>query len=87
MSGKRSFVLGVVAGTVMTAAAGAWAAAKTYQYTGSVTAVSDKQLSVDKGGEVWDFALDADSKGAAGLKAGDKVTVTYRMFVTRIDKK
>lgn len=87
----RTFIKGAVSGTlaglVLGGAVTAWAAAKTYQYTGSVTEVSDKMLSVDKNGEVWEFALDADSKGSGSIKKGDKVTVTYRMFATRIEKK
>ena len=78
---------GLVLGAGMTTALTVWAATKTYQYTGTVTQADDKTLSLDKGGEIWQFALDADSKGAGTVKKGDKATVTYRMFATKIDKK
>jgi hypothetical protein len=83
----KGFAAGMVAGAVLTGAVGAYAASKTYQFTGAVTAVDAKELSVDKGGDIWSFALDSDTKGGAGIKAGDKVTVTYRMFATKIEKK
>lgn len=79
--------VGCVLGAVLGAGATAWAAAKTYQYTGVVKQASAKELSVDKGGEVWSFALDGETKGDLKVKAGDKVTVTYRMFATRIEAK
>ena len=88
MRNNKKFIAGVVIGMLMGGTFGALAASKTYQYTGEVKEVTAKQLSVDKGGEIWDFALDADSKGdLKGLKAGEKVTVTYRMFATKIEKK
>lgn len=83
----KGFAAGMVAGAVLTAAVGAYAAAKTYQWTGAVTAADAKEISVDKGGEVWSFAIDGDTKGDLKAKAGDKVTVTYRMFATKIEKK
>lgn len=79
------FVPGLAMGLVLGAAVTAYAATKTYQYTGVVTDGSAKQISVDKGGDVWDFSLDGDTKGDA--KKGDKVTVTYRMIATKIEKK
>lgn len=85
---NKGFVAGVAVGVLLGGGVTALAAAKTYQYTGTVTELSEKQLSVDKGGEIWDFALDGDTKKQAkGLKAGDKATVTYRMFATKIEKK
>jgi hypothetical protein len=80
------FLPGVVAGVVLGGAVTAFAASRTYQYTGSVKDTSKTQLSVDKGGEVWDFVVDEGTKGA-NVKPGDKVTVTYRMLATRVEKK
>jgi hypothetical protein len=80
------FLPGVAAGMVLGGAVTAFAATRTYQYTGAVKDASKTQLSVDKGGEIWDFVLDEGTKGA-DVKAGDKVTVTYRMLATRIEKK
>jgi hypothetical protein len=80
------FLPGVAAGIVLGGAVTALAAGRTYQYSGSVKDASKTQLSVDKGGEVWDFVVDESTKGA-DVKAGDKVTVTYRMLATRVEKK
>jgi hypothetical protein len=81
------FLPGLVTGALIGGAMTAYAATKTYQYTGTVTAADAKQISVDKGGDVWDFAIDGDTKGTLDAKKGDKVTVTYRMFATKIEKK
>lgn len=82
-----SFLPGLCAGVVLSVAVAAFAAPKTYQYTGIVADSPPKQLNVDKGGDVWEFALDGDTKGSTDVKKGDKVTVTYRMFATKIEKK
>ncbi|MFT3770450.1 MAG: hypothetical protein QM820_33905 [Minicystis sp.] len=81
------FLPGLVAGVLLGGAVTAYAAAKTYQYTGSVVSADAKQINVDKGGDVWEFTVDGDTKGALDTKKGDKVTVTYRMFATKIEKK
>ena len=80
-------VAGIASGFVLGAAASAFAAPHAYQYTGVVTATSSTKLDVDKGGEVWDFAVDESTRGAHDVKSGDKVTVTYRMLATHVDKK
>jgi hypothetical protein len=63
------------------------ASVKQYQYTGTVTEVDakDKTLSVDKGGEIWQFSTEGmkDVK----LKKGDKVTVFYVMIAKKIESK
>ncbi len=63
------------------------AAPKQYQWTGTVTAVDDKAktLSVDKGGDIWEFS----TEGLKGLrvKKGDKVTVYYVSIAKKIDMK
>lgn len=81
------FVPGLVAGVLLGGGVSAYAAAKTYQYTGTVTQADAKQISVDKGGDIWEFAVNGDTKGTLNTKKGDKVTVTYRMFATKIEKK
>lgn len=81
------FVPGLVAGVLLGGAVSAFAAAKTYQYTGAVTSADAKQINVDKNGDVWEFAIDGDTKGTLDAKKGDKVTVTYRMYATKIEKK
>lgn len=81
------FLPGLAMGAVLGAALTAVAAPKTYQYTGAVTQADAKQINVDKGGDVWEFAIDGDTKGTLDAKKGDKVTVTYRMYATKIEKK
>lgn len=81
------FLPGLVMGALLGGGMTAYATTKTYQYTGTVVAADAKQISVDKGGDVWDFTLDGETKGALDTKKGDKVTVTYRMHATKIEKK
>jgi hypothetical protein len=63
------------------------AAPKQYQWTGTVTEVDakDKTMSVDKGGEVWQFSTEGlkDAK----VKKGDKVTVYYVATAKKIEMK
>ena len=60
---------------------------KQYQWTGTVTEVDakEKTMSVDKGGEVWQFSTDGmkDLK----VKKGDKVTVYYVAIAKKIETK
>jgi hypothetical protein len=63
------------------------AAAKQYQFTGTITEVDAKAktISVDKGGDVWEFATD----GLKDLKVrkGDKVTIHYQMIAKKVEAK
>jgi cytochrome c-type biogenesis protein CcmE len=63
------------------------AAPKQYQWTGTVTEVDakDKTMSVDKGGDIWQFSTDGlkDLK----VKKGDKVTVHYVAVAKKIEMK
>jgi hypothetical protein len=43
--------------------------------------------AVQKGKENWEIGKSADTKGAADVKKGDKVTVMYKMTATSIEKK
>jgi hypothetical protein len=62
----------------------AYAAAKTYQFTGVVKTVQGDTFTVQKSAtETWEFSKDAATKGA--VKVGDKVTVHYRMIATDIE--
>ena len=60
---------------------------KQYQWTGTVTDVDAKAktMSVDKGGDIWDFS----TEGVKDLKVkkGDKVTVTYVAIAKKIEMK
>jgi hypothetical protein len=62
----------------------AFAAAKTYQFTGVVKTVEGDTFTVQKSAtETWEFSKDGSTKGT--VKVGDKVTVKYRMIATDIE--
>jgi hypothetical protein len=62
------------------------AAAKGYQFTGTVKASDAGTLTVQKSPkEVWTFTTNKDTKGNA--KVGDKVTVYYTMVAIEIEAK
>ena len=51
-----------------------------------------KMISVDKGGDVWEFSTegikgDGIAGAAAKINKGDKVPVYYRMRATKIEGK
>jgi hypothetical protein len=81
------FSQGLAAGLVLGAAVTGFAATRNYQYTGTVKGVSPSRLDVEKGSEVWDFVLDEATKGGHEVREGDRVTVTYRMLATKVEKK
>jgi hypothetical protein len=67
-------------------AAGMSAAAKSYQFTGTVKSNDAGTLTVEKSAkETWTFTTNKDTKGTA--KVGDKVTVYYTMTATEIEPK
>ena len=67
-------------------AAGGFAAAKKYQFTGVVKSDDGKTFMVEKSAkETWVFEKASDTKGAA--KVGDRVTVYYKMIATEIEAK
>ena len=67
-------------------AAGMSAAAKSYQFTGTVKSADGGTLTVEKSAkETWTFSTNKDTKGTA--KVGDKVTVYYNMVATEIEAK
>jgi len=66
--------------------AGAQAAAKAYQFTGTVKTVDAGTLTVEKSAsQIWNFETSKDTKGTP--KVGDKVTVYYKMVATEIEAK
>lgn len=80
------FLPGLAAGLLLSGAMSAFATAKTYQYTGRVKDMSKTEIDVDKGGDIWKFAIDDHTMGGQEAKTGDSVTVTYRMYATRVEK-
>ena len=80
-------VRALLIGTVMLAAATAYAAPKTYQVTGPVLEVKDDMIVVQKGSEKWQIGKDKETKVTGDLKVGSKVTVTYTMKAAGIQVK
>lgn len=80
----KSALLAATAALLFTAPA--FAASKTYQVTGPVTALDDSKITVQKGKENWEIA-----RGSAavpeGVKVGSKVTVQYTMTADSITAK
>ncbi len=78
-------VVAVVLAAVLVAASLS-AAAKTYQFTGTVKSVDGTTFTVEKSAkEMWTFETAGDTKGTP--KVGDKVTVHYKMVATDIESK
>ena len=87
---KMKRILWLVALVLVTLAVGfgvgVKAAAKSYQFTGTVESNDGGILTVKKSAtETWTFSTDASTKGTG--KAGDKVTVYYKMVATEIEAK
>jgi len=62
----------------------AYAATKTYQFTGVVKTAEGDTFTVQKSPtETWEFTKDASTKGT--FKVGDKVTVKYKMIATDVE--
>ena len=77
-------IMAVLVVLVALLTATAFAAAKTYQFTGVVKTVQGDTFTVQKSPtETWEFGKDAATKG--DVKVGDKVTVHYRMIATEIE--
>ena len=83
---KRIFAgIAIVILVVLALAAGGYASAKSYQFTGVIKAIDSTSLTVEKSAkETWQFELTKDTKGATP-KVGDRVTISYRMTATEIE--
>ena len=62
-------------------------AAKTYQVTGPVLAMTDTTITVQKGSEKWEIEKDAATKITGDLKVGSKVTIEYTMAAKALEVK
>jgi len=82
----RYGLIALAAGSLLAAPAVHAADMKTYQVTGPVVSVDADSIVVKKGKDNWTIAKDASTKGA-DVKAGDKVTIHYKMTATDIEKK
>lgn len=63
------------------------AAPKTYQVTGPVLDIKGDVVTVQKGAEKWEIAVDKSTKTTGDLKVGSKVTIEYRMTATTVTVK
>lgn len=78
----------VAAALVLGGMVGFAAAAATYQKTGVVKEAGKDSFTLDLGKEgEWRFYTDGNTKGADAVKAGQKVTVTYKQVATAIEAK
>lgn len=85
----RMKTLATLAATAVLGAALGWAAAAaSYQKTGTVKEAGADSFTLDLGKEgEWRFYTEAGTAGKEALKAGDKVTVTYKQVATKIEAK
>jgi hypothetical protein len=81
----KKIVVLVVA--VVLVASVAFAAGKTYQFTGKVLEIKDNTIVVEKGKEKFEMAKDANTKIKGDLKVGAKVTVQYESRAAEIEVK
>jgi hypothetical protein len=81
--------LAALGGVLLSVAPQALAGPKEYPMTGPIIAITDTTLVVQqaKTKETWEFARTADTKGAADLKVGDRVTVRYSMQAVSVEPK
>jgi len=63
------------------------AAPKTYQVTGPILDIKGDVITVQKGAEKWEIAVDKSTKTTGDLKVGNKVTIEYTMKATTITVK
>jgi len=84
---KKTLVItlgAALAGTVI----GWAAAAATYQKTGVVKEVAADSFTLELGKEgEWRFYTDGTTQGKDAVKAGQKITVTYKQLATKIEAK
>jgi hypothetical protein len=84
---RFAIALAVVLALATGFAAGGYAAGKPYQFTGTVKSVDGGTLTVEKGAkETWEFEVSKDTRGTTP-KAGDRVTIYYKMVATQLDSK
>ncbi|MGA3326129.1 MAG: hypothetical protein ABSF45_16790 [Terriglobia bacterium] len=60
---------------------------KTYQVTGPILDINGDVITVQKGTEKWELAIDKTTKTTGDLKVGSKVTIEYQMKATTITVK
>ncbi len=63
------------------------AAAKSYQVTGPVVALTDTVITVQKGDEKWEIARTPGTKIDGKLAVGSRVTIHYKMSADSVEVK
>ncbi|HVO52437.1 MAG TPA: hypothetical protein VMV60_15695 [Thermoanaerobaculia bacterium] len=58
-----------------------------FQVTGEVKEKTADTITVMKGKERFQIGIAADTKGAADVKVGDKVTIHYKMNAVSVESK
>jgi hypothetical protein len=88
MNKPRPFLI-LLCVSSLAAMSGATAGPKEYPLTGPIVSISDTTLVVQQARtkETWEFARTPDTKGAADLKVGDRVTVHYSMQAVSVEPK
>lgn len=84
---RMKSIAAFAATAILGAALGWAAAAASYQKTGVVKEVSADSFTLDLGKEEWRFYTDGGTAGKEAIKAGAKVTVTYKQVATKIESK
>jgi hypothetical protein len=83
---RKILCVGLAVLFAVVVAVGLSAAAKSYQFTGTVKSVEGNTFTVEKSAkETWTFETAGDTKGTP--KVGEKVTVQYKMVATSIESK
>lgn len=84
---KKNTIMAVAGAALVGTVIGWAAAAATYQKTGVVKEVGADTFTIDLGKEEWRFYTDGSTQGKDVVKAGQKVTVTYKQLATKIEAK
>ena len=80
--------LALLAALTLAFAASALAGVNDYQVTGPVLEVTDTMIAVEANKkDRWELKRDSSTKGADGVKVGDKVTIRYTMTATSVENK
>ena len=72
---------------LLMASASALAAAKTYQVTGTVVALTDSVITLEKNKETWEINRASAAKLPEGTKVGSTVTIHYSMAAAAFEDK
>ena len=84
---RMKSIAALAATAILGSALGWAAAAASYQKTGVVKEVAADSFTLDLGKEEWRFYTDGGTAGKDALKAGDKVTVSYKQVATKVESK